>query len=52
MKPKAQVERAIDMLLTMRPRDKATFITRKGIYQVDYNYNPPRVTKLKMKGKK
>ena len=30
-------------------KEKVTWITEKGIYKVDYNYNPPRVTKIKDK---
>ena len=31
----------------IKPKGKATWLTIYGAYEVDYNYNPPRVTKLK-----
>ena len=40
------IKEAIEFMNTMQ-REKVIWITEKGIYEVDYNYNPPRATKLK-----
>lgn len=34
----------------IKPRGKVTWLTAKGVYRVDYNFNPPRVTKIEEKG--
>lgn len=42
------IKELIEFMNTMQ-KEKVTWITEKGIYEVDYNYNPPRVTKTKDK---
>ena len=37
---------AIDMFLSVKPKGISTWITGKGVYRLDHNYNPPRVTKI------
>lgn len=44
-------EALIEELNKMKPRGIATFITSAGMFRVDYNFNPPRVEKIKPKGK-
>lgn len=44
------LKEAIDMFLNVKPEGGiSTWITVKGIYKIDHNYNPPRVTKIKDK---
>lgn len=33
----------------LKPKGKAVWLTAKGAYGIDYNYNPPRVTKIEEK---
>ena len=40
------IKELIEFMNTMR-KEKVTWITEKGIYELDYNYNPPRVTRIK-----
>ena len=42
------IKELIEFMNTMQ-KEKATWITEKGIYEVDYNYNPPQATKIKDK---
>lgn len=43
------LKEAIDMFLSVKPKGISTWITTKGTYRIDRNYNPPRVTKIKEK---
>lgn len=43
------LKEAIDMFLNVKPKGISTWITVKGTYRIDHNYNPPRVTKIKDK---
>lgn len=43
------LKEAIDMFLSVKPKGISTWIIVKGIYRIDHNYNPPRVTKIKDK---
>ena len=43
----AAIKELNEFLLKVKPKDKVIWITKKGIYELDYNYNPPRVTKIK-----
>ena len=40
------IKELIEFMNTMQ-KEKVTWITEKGIYEVDYSYNPPRATKIK-----
>lgn len=42
------IKELIEFMNTMQ-KEKVTWITENGIYEVNYNYNPPRVTKIKDK---
>lgn len=37
----------IEMRKNMKNKGIATFITGAGMFKVDYNFNPPKVTKIK-----
>lgn len=43
------LKEAIDMFLSTKPKGISTWITAKGVYRVDHNYNSPRVTKIEEK---
>lgn len=49
LKADDSLKEAIDMFLGVKPKGISTWITTKGIYRVDHNYNPPRVTKIEEK---
>ncbi len=45
---KKQITEAIELMReAINSKGKATWLTINGAYEIDYNYNPPRVTKLK-----
>lgn len=47
---KNQMTEAIkSMRESIKPSGKATWLTVNGMYEIDYNYNPPRVIKIKEK---
>lgn len=33
-------------LVFSRPTGKVTWITKNGTYELDYNFDPPRITKI------
>ena len=33
-------------LVFSRPTGKATWLTKNGAYELDYNFDPPRITKI------
>ena len=39
------IKELIEFMNTIQ-KEKVTWITEKGIYEVDYNYSPPLVTKI------
>lgn len=43
------LKEALDMFLRTKPKGISTWITAKGVYKIDHNYNPPRVTKIEEK---
>ena len=47
---KNQIAEAIEaMREAIDPNGKAIWLTISGAYEIDYNYNPPRVTKIEEK---
>ena len=39
------LKEAVDMFLRAKPKGISTWITAKGVYRIDHNYDPPRVIK-------
>lgn len=47
---KKQIAKAIEIMReAITPSGKVTWLTISGAYEIDYNYNPPRVTKIEEK---
>lgn len=45
---KKQITEAIELMReAINPKGKVTWLTINGAYEIDYNYNPPRVAKIK-----
>ena len=45
--PQAEHYKALsEMRKNMKPKGIATFMTGAGMFRVDYNFNPPKVTKI------
>lgn len=45
---KKQITEAIELMReAINSKGKAIWLAINGVYEIDYNYNPPRVTKLK-----